>query len=222
MKNYNKIAIPDLECSFLGLDCYVYIIDLFSENLRFKKIYDLLSESEKDKVSLIKSKEKKHLFLMKKGIVRKILSHYIDLKPHEITYRYNNYGKPYLAGEDNIYFNISHSGKYLAIAISKENEVGIDIQIYKNTDKIYYAMNSVFTYEEKQFVLNEVEEEQIFKFTYIWSRKEAFCKCIGKGLLLNLKDIPVIERFSVYKEVTYLLNTKCKKNEYSCSIAIQR
>src|SRR5699024_2760587 len=204
--------ISDFECSFWGVGCYVYIIDLFSESLMLKEIYDLLSDSEKDKAGFIKSKEKKYLFLMKKGIVRKILSHYTDLKPHEITYRYNNYGKPYLADEDNIYFNISHSGKYLAIAISRENEVGIDIQVYKNTDNFYYAMNSVFTYEEKQFVLNEIEEEQIFKFTYIWSRKEAFCKCIGKGLLLNLKDISVMEKNSVYKGVTYLLNTKCKKD----------
>ena len=41
-------------------------------------------------------------------------------------FKYNENGKPYL--ENGPFFNLSHSGEYIALVISKTREVGIDIQ----------------------------------------------------------------------------------------------
>ena len=41
---------------------------------------------------------------------------------------YNENGKPYLAEGQGIYFNLSHSGEYVACAVSGE-EVGCDIEL---------------------------------------------------------------------------------------------
>ena len=53
-----------------------------------------------------------------------------DAKPLFLSYVYSEYGKPYLRGEKNLYFNISHSKNYVVCAFS-DREVGIDIQVHK-------------------------------------------------------------------------------------------
>src|SRR5215204_7080172 len=41
--------------------------------------------------------------------------------------QYGEFKKPYLV--DNVHFNISHSGNYTVCAVSKDHEVGIDIEL---------------------------------------------------------------------------------------------
>lgn len=108
-------------------------------------------------------------------------------EPIKLAYSIENSGKPYLepgidipVGSTGIPFlSISHSGKYVALALSYY-EVGIDIQERKpiNTEKI---SNRYFT--EREAVL--IRRDPALFFTF-WSRKEAWGKCEGGGLVPGL------------------------------------
>ena len=89
-------------------------------------------------------------------------------------------GKPYLKNNE-VYFNVSHSGEYLALAIS-ESPVGIDIQEPKNIrDGLYRKV----VQPAEQSLIGEKRQEN---FLRLWSLKESFVKAEGKGLRIPMKD----------------------------------
>ena len=89
-------------------------------------------------------------------------------------------GKPYLEGNP-LHFNVSHSGEYLAIAISKY-PVGIDIQEPK---LIKDGMFRKVVQPEEDCLIGEDRQKD---FLRLWTLKESFVKAEGKGLRIALKD----------------------------------
>ena len=92
----------------------------------------------------------------------------------------NEWGKPCFA-EGNLQFNVSHSGEYLAIAISA-HPLGIDIQ---KTKEIKDGMfKKVVQPEEQPLIGNDRQKD----FLRLWTLKESFVKAEGKGLQISMKD----------------------------------
>lgn len=88
--------------------------------------------------------------------------------------------KPYLLDYPGVFFNISHSGKMVACAVS-DKPVGVDIQ-------------QITPYKERtaQRVCGETElkkitqsDDKASEFAKIWSKKEAFLKKNGDGIVLS-------------------------------------
>lgn len=92
----------------------------------------------------------------------------------------DEYGKPYFAGYP-LHFNVSHSGEYLAIAVS-ESCVGIDIQGPKHIKDGMFK--KVVQPEEAQLIGEDKQKD----FLRLWTLKESFVKAEGKGLRIALKD----------------------------------
>ena len=89
-------------------------------------------------------------------------------------------GKPYFDGNP-LHFNVSHSGEYLAIAISK-HPVGIDIQEPK---LIKDGMFRKVVQQEEDCLIGKNRQKD---FLRLWALKESFVKAEGKGLRIALKD----------------------------------
>ena len=92
----------------------------------------------------------------------------------------DEYGKPYFENGQ-LQFNVSHSGEYLAIAIS-ESTVGVDIQAPKN---IKEGMYKKIVQANEQELIGEKRQTD---FLRLWTLKESFVKAEGKGLRISLKD----------------------------------
>lgn len=89
-------------------------------------------------------------------------------------------GKPYLKDYP-VYFNVSHSGEYLAIAVS-ESPVGVDIQKEKNIREGMYQ--KVVQKEERPLICTDRQKD----FLRLWALKESFVKAEGRGLRIPMKD----------------------------------
>lgn len=108
----------------------------------------------------------------------------------------DRHGKPYFENQ-NIYFNISHSGNYVIAAVSNY-EIGIDIQRVKE-DKHRVAEKNFLT-SECDFI-NGAEDDlgKMERFCQIWTAKEAYLKNIGMGLRKPLNSFEVaIENNELY------------------------
>jgi len=102
----------------------------------------------------------------------------------KLAYSVENSGKPYWEPNQKMpisvyqtpFLSISHSGRYVALSLSYY-EVGVDIQQRKNinTDRI---SDRFFTERESALIARDPE-----LFFTIWSRKEAWGKCEGGGLV---------------------------------------
>ena len=105
----------------------------------------------------------------------------------------DSYGKPYLK-EQAIIFNLSHSRNgFLAIAAGTEREarsVGIDVEWRFPFGKS--LARKILHPEEAECLQRKWELGEDLAGSYlnrIWSRKEAYLKCIGSGIRSDLSQI---------------------------------
>lgn len=147
----------------------------------------------------------------------------------EILYGSGIDGKPYLKGFPNLFFNLSHSGSYVVLAMSNQ-EVGVDLQEIKPTN--FKIAKRFFTKEEAESVESIQEEEQKSRmFFRLWAAKESYIKLTGKGLAQGLDTFLVqLEQFTIWdnleqkasgflKEIrfpdkTYIMMVCSKNNEF--------
>ena len=85
--------------------------------------------------------------------------------------------KPYLPGEA-FHFSISHCGDYAAAIVSKENRVGVDIEMPQNKiEKIKHK----FLEAPEQEMLYRLPVKTLDALTMAWSIKEAMFKWYAAG-----------------------------------------
>ncbi|MDT3763829.1 4'-phosphopantetheinyl transferase family protein [Priestia filamentosa] len=100
------------------------------------------------------------------------------------TFTQNAYGKPYIKENPASYFNISHSGDWVACAFH-DCEVGIDIEEVK--EKNEEVAKIAFTSEEYKRIMKEDKEY----FYELWACKESYVKAVGKGFAISPDTISI-------------------------------
>ena len=128
----------------------------------------------------------------------------IDLFREDLVY--NEFGKPSLKRKD-IFYNISHSGKYVTCAISNKI-VGIDIQ--KHIEK-FEEIISFFSISEKEYLASIPFQKLLIKeFFKIWTVKESYVKFLGRGLYKELDSFSlfldkkkIIDEGRIVKDILY-------------------
>jgi len=88
---------------------------------------------------------------------------------------YEQYGKPYLP--EGPFFNLSHSGDYVCLAVSESSTVGIDIEQHRSEDFLSLG-KTAFHADEIDFLEKEPTAERFFT---IWTLKESYAKMVGTG-----------------------------------------
>ena len=123
-------------------------------------------------------KEKALRFKFEKDQLRCLLSSYLIDQLSKDELKKNDMGKPYY--ENGPYFNISHSGKYVIMAIANQ-EVGVDIEedIEKNMD----ILLNIFNEAEAKMIKEHAD------FYYLWCAKESLIKCMGSSVS-KIKEVP--------------------------------
>lgn len=177
-------------------EIHFYIIELDNLKPELPEIKSALSKSELETANKFRFNKDRERFIITRYILRKILSNYLYIPPKEIQIITNQYGKPKLDSElnNNIQFNISHSGNLVIYALNLFNEIGVDVEKIDNTINHLEIADNYFSTDEIEFLNISVSQNEIAeKFFRIWTRKESLLKAIGIGLLPDLKKISVIE-----------------------------
>ena len=121
----------------------------------------------------------------------------LNISPDEIVICQNMFGKPYLPDFPEVDFNISHSGEYVILAVAIGHNVGVDIELIDSNVSLSDIANAVFTEKERQQIKTRND------FYLLWSKKEAYLKCIGDGFQNNLFettsfDTTIFQQFSKF------------------------
>ena len=105
-------------------------------------------------------------------------------RSHPFGFVKNEHGKPSLANDPEIHFNISHCKNGIAVAVS-DQPVGIDIESYRQVSDhlLRYTMNE----EEYRIILES--DDPVRTFTEYWTKKEAVFKLRGTGITHDLHDL---------------------------------
>lgn len=79
---------------------------------------------------------------------------------------------------------MSHSGQFVAVAVTRAGRIGIDIELMKALDYVPLVAE-VCTEDEQTFAVGTAEF-----YTY-WTRKEAFLKATGEGMRRPMHHVAV-------------------------------
>ena len=102
------------------------------------------------------------------------------LKRNPPLWAFGEHGKPYITNYEGIYFNISHCNEAVAVAVSNR-EVGIDVEgRRKFSDTL---LQRALSDDEQKVVRNSDDPQK--DFACIWTRKEAWFKYTGTGILMD-------------------------------------
>lgn len=157
-------------------------------------------------------KDREHSIVVH-GLLRVILSRYLDVEPGQVRLCYSNHGKPSLAprcARPKLKFNLSHSDGLALFVVTSGREVGIDLERVRPVPEADQIAERFFSARENAVLCSLPARLKDEAFFTCWTRKEAFIKASGKGLSLPL------DRFDVSLEPgepAMLLSVRDKPHE---------
>jgi len=116
-----------------------------------------------------------------------LLADYLHIDQKEVSIQYDSVGKPYLPHHRWLSFNLSHSGRDLVVAVSKNRSVGVDVENLERNVKAEALAKRYFFPEEYAEVQSLDDRKQREVFLRFWVLKEAAVKAWGKGLAKDLR-----------------------------------
>lgn len=123
-----------------------------------------------------------------------LLSHLFGENGNAPTLVYGANGKPYLADEPDTFFSITHSDKWVFLAVA-DCEIGIDAQMPR---KVCPRLAARSTSPEELAWIKENTEPH---FTRLWTMKEAYLKYTGTGLTVPIREVTIsVPPIDVYDE----------------------
>jgi phosphopantetheinyl transferase len=114
-----------------------------------------------------------------------LLSNILEFIPKK--FKYNEFGKPFLIENQNLFFSISHTKNACAVAVSTKNSIGLDIEFASGN--IPKFIDSYFSKNEINYINSTPNNSK--KFYELWTIKEAIMK--QNGMAFTLKDIKHID-----------------------------
>ena len=153
-----------------------------------------LSKDELNRAEKFHHKKDELCYITARGALKQILSNYINIPTNDISFSYNEFGKPYLSKKINsldIQFNISHSNNFIIFAFTLNHTIGVDIEKIHPKKDISGIAKLVFSIAEYNQWLQCPPENKLNLFYQLWTYKEAIIKAIGKGFSYNTKSFTI-------------------------------
>ena len=181
-------AVPELS----GRDVHVWAVPLRMGEERCAELRTLLSPDEVAKAERIVVPGKREQSIVTRGNLRTLLSAYTGVPAREVSFEYEEQGRPFLADAGLCTtFNVTHSGDLALIAVTREGIVGVDVERIDPKVELLAIGKRFFSEAEHAQLRSCREEERPLAFFRCWTRKEAVLKARGTGLLTPLDQFDV-------------------------------
>jgi len=162
------------------------------------RLWPVLSEDEQAKSQRFRSAQDRSWYVTRHGLLRRILSWYLQQDASEIKFSVGANGKPEIDGQIQIagqraplYFNASDSGEIVVWAITAACPVGVDIECMRTIPDIEQIASRFFSPRETRTLMSLPADSRLGAFYACWTRKEAFLKATGEGITQNLAKVEV-------------------------------
>jgi 4'-phosphopantetheinyl transferase len=121
------------------------------------------------------------------ALLRRVLSMHDDVREDEWTFVADANGKPSLAREAGTgtpppAFNLSHTHGLVACAVTRDGEIGVDVECVERVTGGRDIAERYFSTAELAELDACPEDERAARFIELWTLKEAYLKAIGGGL----------------------------------------
>jgi len=153
-----------------------------------------LSADELVRAERMAFEQQRRRFVVCRTTLRAILGGYLDRVPGELTFRRGPHGKPYVEpprSSQYLHFNVSHSDELALVAVSRQREVGVDLERVRPLDGIDDMVTRYFAPAERLAFDRVPPDARLSTFYRYWTLKEAYLKACGVGLSRPLGEVDV-------------------------------
>jgi 4'-phosphopantetheinyl transferase len=150
-----------------------------------------LDDDERDRAERLRRPPARDRFVVAHGLLRIILARYLAIAPAAVRFSYGVSGKPGLAGDTALRFNLSHSGPLALYAVASTRDVGIDVERIRSDVDAAALTRRFFTPREAAALAHLPAAARLPAFFTGWTRKEAVVKAGGEGLARSLAEVDV-------------------------------
>ena len=158
------------------------------------RLESFLSPDEKTRANRFHFPRDRNRHVVVRGLLRELLGAYLQQAPGSLEFSYAQYGKPFLAGENEASafgFNLSHSGDVVGYAFAKQRNLGIDVEQMRADAAGDEIARRYFSAREMSDLRSLPPGDTVEGFFNCWTRKEAYLKATGMGLHLALNGFAV-------------------------------
>lgn len=170
----------------------VWGLDLDRPPQPIEDLRRLLSKNELTRADSFRFAHLRERFISAHGQVRLILGRWVGAAPAALRFAVDGYGRPALVSPAwRIDHNLSHSGGFALLAVSRAGAVGVDIEEMRDfADREAFSERS-FAPAERIGLRRLAPDSAIEGFFACWTRKEAVVKADGRGLSAPLEAFAV-------------------------------
>ena len=145
----------------------------------------ILSELELSRAARLVFARDRRRFRAGRLALRQVLSRYVGDPAASLSLAARSGGKPYLVDHD-IEFNVSHSGNTWICAIARGTPVGSDVETIRVVPDCLSVARHHFSRVEADALAAVPPERRNRAFLVCWTRKEAYLKALGLGIVADL------------------------------------
>ena len=169
----------------------VWLTDVESiSDKSYDQLYTYLSLAEQLRSDRFRFNGDRRRFILGRGLLRKLLSNFLQESPQNIPLHTDKIGKPYLKNnKEGWTFNISHAGEFVMLAMRRDphgRRLGVDIEAIRWVEDMHAISQLYFSDEEAAAVKNQAQPDLFFQ---LWTKREALLKAAGMGLNEHMRSI---------------------------------
>ena len=149
----------------------------------------LLSAEERERAARFVRAEDGSRWAHARGILRALLARYADVDPSALRFEEGAARQAGVAGDrerrrkPGLRFNLSHSGELVLIAVARDREVGVDVELPRRAvDHVAIARRVLGADAADRIEAIEDPQQRERAFLQAWVRWEAVLKCRGTGI----------------------------------------
>ena len=170
---------------------HVWCADLDSAASGLNHPSTSLSKEERTRAVRFHFATDRDRFVVARGILRAILARYVNTTATRLRIRQGISGKPFLVDHRHLRFNVSHTSSTMLVAVTREREVGVDIERLDHNIAIEELAEATLSMGERRVLDGLDGKPRRTAFLTFWTRKEALVKADGRGFSLGLCDVDV-------------------------------
>ena len=166
----------------------VWTAPLNVDEHRMEDLLHRLSPSEQKRVGALLEEKAVRQYIVSRAMQRQLLASYVGGSPSGIQFGIVAMGKPTLSKPNDIglQFNTTHSGRLVVIAVTKDRDVGVDVEQVRSIPRALKVAKRCYSSEEF-LALEALEGDELDRaFLATWVSREGTAKARGDSVWRGL------------------------------------
>jgi len=173
------------DLAILSDEVHVWRASLNQPTWWVQKLEHLLAPEELNRAERLRSDKERQGFMVARGLLRAILSRYLDVEPSQLRFAGDAYAEPTLispAPRERLSLSLSHAHELALIAISQRRRIGVSLGYLRPVPEMERIAEGLLSPQEKIIWRALPQSEKLRAFFKCWTCKQAYLKASGEGL----------------------------------------